>query len=68
MTRPGDHEFEIEFEAEVETELTIAESSAPDQEAGLPVSEWLFDPTDVQREEVELRNLLGAAKELEGDN
>jgi hypothetical protein len=59
----GDNEFEIELEAE----LRLAESSDTEQAAGRPVSEWLFDPTDVEREEVGLRNLLGAVEELEGD-
>jgi hypothetical protein len=64
-TSTGDNEFELE--AEVEAELSLAESSDAEQATGLPVSEWLFDPTDIQREEVELRNLLGAVEELEGE-
>ncbi|MGI5323829.1 hypothetical protein [Actinomadura nitritigenes] len=67
MSRPtGDEfEFEIEFEAEVEAELDLAVASEPGPAEGPPASEWLFDPTDVEREEVELRNLLGAAEGLE---
>jgi hypothetical protein len=30
-----------------------------------PASEWLFDPTDAEREEVGLRNLLGAVEALD---
>ncbi|MBD2894429.1 hypothetical protein amrb99_33540 [Actinomadura sp. RB99] len=66
MSRPTGDEFEIEFEAEVEAELDLAVASEPGP-AGPPASEWLFDPADVEREEVELRNLLGAAEELEAD-
>ncbi|MBO2448644.1 class I SAM-dependent methyltransferase [Actinomadura barringtoniae] len=63
-TSTGD-EFEVEFEAEVEAELTLAESGDQERASEIPASEWLFDPIDVEREEVELRNLLGAAGELE---
>lgn len=65
MSMSTGDEFEIEFEAEVEAELSLAESSDPERAAELPASEWLFDPTDAEREEVELRNLLGAAEALE---
>ncbi|MEV5828629.1 hypothetical protein AB0L25_24015 [Spirillospora sp. NPDC052242] len=61
----GDDGFEIELEIEVEAELNLAESSRPEEVAGLPASEWPFDPTDVQREEIGFRNLLGAIQELE---
>jgi hypothetical protein len=60
----GDDEFEVEVEAE----LSLSESSRPEEAAALPPSEWLFDPTDVHGEEVELRNLLGAIEELQGDH
>ncbi|MCO6004182.1 hypothetical protein NE236_04250 [Actinoallomurus purpureus] len=53
VTKLGDHGHEAESDAQ--------------QATGLPVSEWLFDPADIQREEVELRALLGAIEELEGD-
>ncbi|GAA4605392.1 hypothetical protein GCM10023195_18680 [Actinoallomurus liliacearum] len=65
MSMSTGDEFEIEFEAEAE--LSLAESSDPERAAGLPASEWLFDPADVEREEVELRNLLGAVEALEAD-
>jgi hypothetical protein len=57
-----------ELEIEVEAELNLAESSRPEEVIGLPSSEWLFDPTDVQREEAGLRSLLGAIEEMEGDS
>ncbi|GAA4310002.1 hypothetical protein ACFQY7_40175 [Actinomadura luteofluorescens] len=53
-----------EFEAEVEAELELAEASDPVRAAARPASEWLFDPAEVEAEEIELRNLLGAAEEL----
>jgi len=31
-------------------------------------AEWLFDPMDVQREEIGLRSLLGAVEAIEGDD
>ncbi|MEV5569849.1 hypothetical protein AB0L06_07360 [Spirillospora sp. NPDC052269] len=66
MSRPtGDNEFEVEFEAEIEVELSLTESSDAGWVAGLPVAEWAFDPADAEREEIGLRNLLGAARELE---
>jgi hypothetical protein len=62
-----ENDFELErLEVEVEAELSLAESSRPEEVARRPASEWLFDPTDVQREEIELRNLLGAIEELDG--
>ncbi|MFV2216893.1 class I SAM-dependent methyltransferase [Actinomadura sp. LOL_016] len=62
-TTTGDDGYEVELEIEIRAELDMAESSRPDE--AVPASEWLFDPTDVQREIVELRNLLGAVEELE---
>ncbi|GAA4611925.1 hypothetical protein GCM10023195_50780 [Actinoallomurus liliacearum] len=58
----------IELEVEIEAELTASELSRPEESAELPPSKWLFDPTDVQREEVGLRALLGAVEGLEGDS
>jgi hypothetical protein len=63
----GDRDFEIELEIEVEEELVLAESSRPEETAAAPPSEWLFDPTDVERDVIGLRNILGAAEALEGD-
>ncbi|MFE9694263.1 hypothetical protein [Micromonospora sp. NPDC005806] len=67
MTTPmGDNALH-ELKAEVEAELAMAESSHPEEAAGVPVTEWLFDPADAQREEVGLRSLLGAVESLEAD-
>jgi hypothetical protein len=54
-----------ELETEVEAELAMAESSHPDEAMSQPVTEWLFDPADAQRDEVGLRSLLGAVEALE---
>ncbi|TMR10862.1 hypothetical protein ETD86_37740 [Nonomuraea turkmeniaca] len=68
MTAPsGENEFLHELKAEVEEEMILAESSHPEEVAGLPVADWLFDPTDVEREEIGLRGLLDAVEALEGD-
>lgn len=63
----GDREFEIELETEIEEELALVESSRAEETASAPPSEWLFDPTDVERDEIGLRNILRAARALEGD-
>ncbi|MCO5967894.1 hypothetical protein [Actinoallomurus soli] len=68
MNEPtGDDDFEIELEVEVEAELRMSRSSRPEEAAGRPLSEWLFDPADAEREDIGLRNLLGAVEELEAD-
>jgi hypothetical protein len=54
------------LELEVEAELKLAESSRPEEVMGLPSAEWPFDPMDVAREEIGLRNLLGAVEATEG--
>jgi hypothetical protein len=64
----GDNDSLYELEVEVEAELAMAESSDPEEAMRLPVTEWLFDPADVQRDEVGLRGLLGAVEALEGDS
>ncbi|MGP3919790.1 hypothetical protein [Nonomuraea sp. 10N515B] len=61
----GENEFLIELEAEVEIELTEVEARQPDE--GLPVTDWLFDPTDAEREEIGLRGLRDAIEVLEDD-
>ena len=58
----GESQFLHKLEAEVEVELVIVQSSHPEEELGVSPAEWLFDPTDVEREEVGLRNLLGAVE------
>ena len=67
MSTPiGDNAFLHELELNVSTELMLAETSQPEEEAfRVPVDEWLFDPTDAQRYEVGLHNLLGAVEALE---
>jgi hypothetical protein len=65
-TTIGGHAFLHELELNVSTELMLAESSQPEEEAvRLPVDQWLFDPADAQRYEVGLHNLLGAVEALE---
>jgi hypothetical protein len=62
----GDNAFLHELELHVSTELTQAETGQPEEEAvGVPIDEWLLDPTDAQRYEIGLRNLLGAVEALE---
>ncbi len=63
----GEGEFLRELEVEVEVELDLAESTRPEEITG-PSTEWLFDPLDVQREEIGLRSLLGAIEAVEGDD
>jgi hypothetical protein len=58
-------QFLHELETEVEEELAMAEASHPDELYDEPVEKWLFDPTDVERSEVGLRNLLDATRALE---
>jgi hypothetical protein len=66
---PADEsQFLHKLEAEVETELGMARSSRPEDALGPSVAESLLDPTDVEREEVGLRSLLGAVKALENDS
>ncbi|WP_219466488.1 hypothetical protein [Nonomuraea rhizosphaerae] len=62
---PGESDFLHQLQAEVEAEVAMAEASRPQEEAGLPITDWLFDPTDVEREEIGLRGLLDAVEVLE---
>jgi hypothetical protein len=64
-TPTGDNAFLHELELTVRTELIQAETRQPEETAGVPIDEWLFDPADAQREEVGLRSLLGAVESLE---
>ena len=66
MSTPGEADaFLHEFELTVRTELTIAETSQPEEEAGgVPDVRMLLDP-DAERYEVALRSLLGAVEALE---
>ncbi|MFI6600106.1 hypothetical protein ACIBHX_28015 [Nonomuraea sp. NPDC050536] len=66
MSTPnGENEFLYELHVEVEEELSIAEASHPEEEMERPVTEWLYDPTDVEREEIGLRVLRDAIEVLE---
>lgn len=66
MSAPnGENAFLHELRIEVEAEVTMAESSHPEEVVSLSVTEWLFDPTDVEREEIGLRGLLDAVEVLE---
>jgi hypothetical protein len=69
MSAPNDEDDVLyELKAEVEVELTVAEASHPEEEMRLPVADWLFDPTDVEREEIGLRDLRDAVEVLEDDS
>jgi len=64
-TPTGDNEALYELELTVRTELTLAETSQPEEQADdVPGDELPLDP-DVQRYEVNLRTLLGAVEALE---
>ena len=67
MSTPiGENSFLHELELNVSTELTLAGSGQPEEEAvDLSMDEWLFDPADAQRYEIGLHNLLGAVEALE---
>ena len=63
----GDDAFLHELELTVRTELTMAGTSQPEEEAGwAPTGESLPD-THAQRYVVRLRTLLGAVEALEDD-
>jgi len=64
-TPTGDNAFLYELELTVRTEITLAETSLPEEQAdGMPGDEWPPDP-DVQRYDAVLRNLLGAVEAME---
>ena len=66
---PADeNQFLHELEVEVEGDLVIAESSTSGEVIVVAETEWLFDPTDVEREQVGFRSLLGAVESLEDDS
>lgn len=65
-TPTGDNGFLHELELMVRTELTVEETSRPEDEPHCVLYvEGLPDP-DAQRYEVALQNLLGAVETLEG--
>jgi hypothetical protein len=61
-------DFLRELQSEVEADLSMVESSHPEEAAMLPPSEWTTDPAEVEREEIGLRSLLGAVETMEGDS
>ena len=64
-TPTGDDAFLHELELTVKAELTLAETSVPEEQAdGVPGDQWPLDP-DVQRYDVGLRALLGAVEAVE---
>jgi hypothetical protein len=66
MTTPtGDNASLPELELDVKTELTLAASRPPGEEADALADEWMLHP-DAQRYEVRLRTLLGAVEAVEG--
>jgi len=65
MNNQSENEFLHGLEAEIKTELAIAESSHPEEVLDTPVTEWLFDPTDGERYGVGLHGLLDAVEAVE---
>lgn len=72
MSTPGDGhhpgsmdgpEMLHQLHHEVEADLAMIAASEP--ERVLPVSEWLVDPAEVERDQVALRSLLGAVEAME---
>ena len=60
--------FLPDLEVQIEAELATTEPGTASAEAfDVPPTEWLFDPTDVERENVGLRSLLGAVEALESE-
>jgi hypothetical protein len=58
-------QFLHELEIEVAAELRIAQSGHPGEAEESP-EQWLFDPADLERNEIGLRGLLGAVQTMEG--
>jgi hypothetical protein len=63
MTTRPDHTALRDLQIEVDAELTLAESSS--LEDGVPAGQWQYDPTEIERQEAGLRNLLGAVRALD---
>jgi hypothetical protein len=55
------------LETEVEAELRLVRADDPNEAPALSQTEWLFDPSEVERYRIGLYGLLGAVKALEGD-
>ncbi|HVU93364.1 MAG TPA: hypothetical protein VHC23_14080 [Jatrophihabitans sp.] len=64
MTVSGDERYPETLEIEVEAELELVESSSAAGGDAL-AQPWAFDPVDIEREEIGLRNVLGAAEAIE---
>jgi hypothetical protein len=65
-TPTSDNAFLHDLELNVRAELTLIETSRPEEEAAdIPIDEWLTDPADDQRYEASLHSLLGAVEALE---
>lgn len=65
MSNQSENEFLQGLEVEIEAELTIAESSHPEDVFDAPATEWLYDPTDAERYEVGLHGLLDAVEAVQ---
>ncbi len=63
MNFPSNYEFLHAIEVNVRAELAEAQASRPNGTE--PMDQWVFDPADAEREEVELRSLLGAIVAVE---
>jgi hypothetical protein len=53
---------EHDLEHAVQDELRLVEAGHAEEEMSMPIADWQFDPTDVQRYEVGLHSLLGAVE------
>ncbi|MFI7453109.1 hypothetical protein ACIBQX_36875 [Nonomuraea sp. NPDC049714] len=66
MSSPTDeNNFLHELKVVVAIALTTAEASHSQNPRDLSVTEWLFDPIEIERERVGLRGILAAITELE---
>ncbi|MET8146374.1 hypothetical protein ABZU32_39210 [Sphaerisporangium sp. NPDC005288] len=65
-TSSGENRSLYELRIEIEEEVTLVEESHSEEALDLPVTDWLFDPAEAEREEIGLRGLLGAVEALEG--
>ncbi|MEV4060094.1 hypothetical protein [Nonomuraea dietziae] len=61
----GENNFLHELKAVVAIELNTADVCHSQHPRDLPVTEWLVDPTETEREQVGLRGILAAIPELE---
>lgn len=65
MSTPSPDPLLTGLESEVKAEIELVESSRPAVAWTEPAAQWQFDPTDIAREEVGLRSLLGAVGALD---